>query len=564
MSPYVKSFSAPPQKAGFVASRRNGKAIFFTLVALLAALCMPVAAQENTTTESPEPPPSEEASPQPEQAPPADTKAMEPATPRRRWISGQIEASVDAISSESEDSIDLDQMLQLNIDPLSNEKLHLRSLFWLREDLESIDEQSPLRDIDDSFSGDVHGNVVNLHLDIDDLWGESILRIGRQRINEGTAYNRLDGIFFKKELTRWQWYVYAGWQASLYDHPFDDPALGGGAQFQLSPATRLAVDAYWIDEDRLHHPDAYRWRIANWFYRDYPREVERDIHDSSIALSIWQKVTENIRFMGRFEWLDAESHRLTLQTTGFIPALDTSFEVRYRQLFETIEDRASDLTSYYRVLGPQRQYKELRIVLHRPLTQRLSLSIEAEFRDADSEEPRDRTSAWNQAYFYVDKSNQDLQHYSATLTAEKLPWNLEASLYGEYWDIDNFDDSWQFGGDITKRWDAWSLTLGAEYVSYDDYTTRYNFWPSFRNELRSAFLALNNSSLSTFYYDNNFTVNLRDVVRVDAGNDIVSVFAEARWKIDSNQDIHASVSIEEDDSEDSPYWRVRAGYTRKF
>lgn len=528
-----------------------------------------------TTQQTPEPAPA--AGGPAEDAPSVDEKDEEPATADdsergeqerpggiRNWASGRFDASFDGIWSDSHESLDLDQTLQLNIDPPEHDRIHLRSLFWLRQDLGSDDVSSPLRDLDDSFDSDFHADIVYLHLDVDDLWGESTLRIGRQRIVDGVAYNRIDGVYFRKEMPRWQWYAFAGWQASLYDHAFDDPAFGGGASFQLTSSTRLAVDAYWVEEDRIHFNEYYRRRLSDWLYRDYPRGLDHSLHDSSIAVTLWQSLTDNIRFMGRFEWLDTDGQRLTLQTTGYIPALDLTFEVRYRRLFDELEDRASDLTSYYRILGPQQEYQELRIVLHRPLTERLALSLEGEFRDTDNHYPGPDSSYWDRAYDFADKSNQDFKHYTATLSADKLPWGLEAMLFTEYWDIEDFDDTWQIGGEVTKKWDEFSLTLGAEYSSYDDYYTRYNFWPGWQNQLRRALFSTNTSSLSTFYYNNNFTVNLRDVVPVNAGEDIYSIFAEARWAFTKNQELRANVTFEEDDSDESPYWRVRAGYTLKF
>ena len=59
-------------------------------------------------------------------------------------------------------------------------------------------------------------------------------------------------------------------------------------------------------------------------------------------------------------------------------------------------------------------------------------------------------------------------------------------------------------------------------------------------------------------------VNLRDVIPVNAGEDIYSIFAEARWAFTKHQEVRDNVTFEEDDSDESPYWRVRAGYTLKF
>lgn len=541
--------------------RINRSIVFAALLGCVGGLC--ACADEPPKAASPESAqPAETA-----QAEPAEqTVSEQPAAPKK-WISGEFDAGFDGIWSRHDRDIDLDQTLKLNLEIPGYDKLHVRSMFLLDEDFDSDNARNnPLRDLDDNHRSDVSGDVLYLHLDIDDVWGDSLLRIGRQRIPDGPSYARIDGVYFKKNMGAWDWYVFGGWQASLYDQPFGDPAVGGGVAWQVSSNTRVALDAYWLDEDREHYTHYYRPRLTDLLYRDYPRGLENDLDDSMVSLTIWQAITQNLRVMARLDLHDGSHTELTLQATGYIPACLLSYELTYHGLFGDLEDRASSLTSYYRILGPENSYDDFLLVLHRPITKKITLSLEGEIRNVDAGYPRWGWSYWDQDYDYPVKTNQDFNRFAAILSANDLVWGLDGNISFEYWDIDDFGDSWNVSSEISKAWEAFELSLGVEYRHYETMDTVYNIWPYARNQFRKALASLggNNSPLNTFYYDSNFTVRLRDVKPVNYSDDIVAVSLEGKWKYTKNQSLSLGVTYEDDDTDDSPYWRVRAGYTLEF
>ncbi len=498
-----------------------------------------------------------------------EESAAEGAAKPTKWISGEFSADVDAIWSDGNQETDLNQTLKLNLEIPGYEKLHVRSMFLLREDIDSDnDRDNYLRDLDDNEGSDISGDVLYLHLDIDDLWGDSVMRIGRQRIQEGPSYARIDGLYFKKNMGAWDWYAFAGWQASLYDQSFDDPAAGGGASWQISANTRVALDAYWLDEDRIHYTHYYRPRLSDLLYNDYPRGLDNDVEDAVVSLSVWQAITQNLRLMARLDIHDGDETELILQATGYIPAWLLSYELTYRGLYSDHQDRASSLTSYYRILGPESSYDDFLLVLHRPLTKKITLSLEGEIRSVDNDFPRWGWNYWNQAFEYPDKSNQDFNRYAVILAADDLVWGLDGNINFEYWDIDEFEDSWNVGGEISKSWQEFTLTFGVDYRHYETLDTDYNIWPYARNQFRRALASLdpnsNTSPLSSFYYDSNFTVRLRDVKPVEYSDNILAVMLEGKWQFAENQSLSLGVTYEDDDTGESPYWRLQAGYRIAF
>ncbi len=515
-----------------------------------AYLCVPASAAEGDDTAN---------------AAASDKPAAPEQTEKDRWYYGRFEAGFDGRWSDDESDIDLDQSLRLNVDPPGQKNMHVRSLFWLREDVDSDnDRYNTLRDLDDNYDSDVDARVVYLYLDIDDLWGDSTLRIGRQRVMEGPSFNRFDGVYFKQRHARWDWYVFGGWQASLYGDDFDDPVAGGGVSSQLSTQTRVAVDVYWERDDRDHYNTYIRPRLSNLLYRDFPRDVEADRDDTRISLSVWQVVNANLTLFGRLDLFDEDGDELTLQATGQIPTWKLSYQATYRRLMSTVKDRSSDLTAYYRILGPQSAYDDFQLVLHRPLSEKIGLTLEGQLHRVDDHYPDPWLRAYDHDYDYADRANRDFNRFAAILSIDDLIWGLSTSTTVQVWDVDGRDASWSVGSEVTKKWDDLSLTLGADYERWESEYTTYDFFPNWKNNIRRAFASLGSGSTSTAYFGSNFTVRLRDVKPIETNEDIYSIYSKLRWAFAENQDVSLALSYEHDDSDDSPYWRVRAGYTLEF
>ena len=498
-------------------------------------------------------PAAEEAQPAVE-APVAETPATqetapvaEPATPEksgRDWISGSFDAYTDAIWSDNDSDINLNQTLRLKIDPPQTPRLHLRGLLWMHEDLDS-DESSTnvLRDINDASGSDVRARLLNLYADIDDLWGDSTLRIGRQRIEKGSVFNRIDGLSFTQRVGRWEWYLFAGARATVYDDAHNDLVLGGGVAYRPTARTRLALDAYYGEEHRGGSDEVYLDPIWAIFGYDFPRRVKEDLGDNLFSLSLWQQLTENASLFGRVSLHDGELDEISLQVTGNIPAWELSYELSYRGRFETASDRVNDLTSFYRVVGSYEEYDNFLAALHKVITKRLELSMEAEFHNADND-------SWRTA-------NRDYNRYALILAATPLFEQVAATVALEKWDVSGGDDTWALTGELSRQWKKVEVTLGADYERFEDCLTYYD------NRLGGVDRLLV-TLVQGYYAGYNPVVFLFDEYSITTHEDVYSVYLKTKWAIRDNQDVTMNVSYETDEGPDTPYWRVQAGYTVRF
>jgi hypothetical protein len=497
----------------------------------------------------------------PQESAPAETQAEPPssagetgepsAEPKesspigKRWIRGSFEAGFDGVWSDDDSNVDLDQTIRLQLDPPAYPNIHIRGALRLQEDLTSDKYyESAIRDYDDTVDSDVRVNLLNLYVDVDDLWGDSVLRIGRQRIAESPLYNRMDGIYFKQRVDAWQWYVFGGARASNYYDSHGDLVLGGGVSVQATPTTRLALDAFYGEEERDDDDVVRPWPVYEWFGLDYPRRIEDDIDDNYVSLSVWQWFPPNATLFGRFSLQNGEPNDLTLSLTGQYEPWDVAYEATYYGQLQENEDLVNDLTAYYRILGAYEKYDDVLLAVHKPITKILTLSLEAEFHESHAS--GDET--W---------SNRDFQRYAIILDADELVPTVDASIALERWDVDEGEGTWAVTGEVSKTWERVKLTLGADYERYEDRVVKYNPWALVFDNVRQA-VAPNGWPIY------NPIVFVFDDYAVETHENIYSVFGKVSYDLTEAQELALKITYEEDDGPDSPYWRVQAGYTINF
>lgn len=500
--------------------------------------------------------PAEAAQPAPEAAPaeaaePAqDEAAAAPEEPAaagktgRDWISGSFDANVDALWSDEDTDVNLNQTLRLKIDPPQTPRLHLRGLLWMHEDIDSDEPStSVLRDINDASGSDVRARVLNLYADVDDVWGDSTLRIGRQRIEKGAVFNRIDGLSFTQRVGRWEWYLFGGARATIYDDAHNDLMLGGGVSFRPTAMTRIALDAYYGEEHRGSGDEVYLDPIWAIFGYQFPRRVKQDLGDNLISLSLWQQLTNNASLFGRASLHDGELDEIALQVSGNLPDWELSYEFAYKGRFEAAADRVNDLTAFYRIVGSYEEYDNFLIALHKAITKRLELSLEAEFHNADNDSSR--------------TANRDFNRYAAILTVNPLVAEIVATVALEKWDVSGGDDTWTLTGEFSREWKNVEVTLGADYERFEDRLTYYDNRLGFADRLLVNFV-------QGYFAGYNPVVFLFDEYSITTHEDVYSVYVKTKWAVRDNQDVTLGVSYETDEGPDSPYWRVQAGYTVRF
>jgi len=459
-----------------------------------------------------------------------------------KWVGGSIEAGVDYERSSEDSDIHLDQVLQLDVAKPGQEKLKLRGSLWMSEDLDGDeDENSALRGIDDSYDASVRARLLYLYLESNGLWGDSTLRFGRQRILESPAYNRVDGLYFKKRYERWDWYVFGGARASIYDDAHEDLAFGGGLSLRASAKTRVALDLFY-GEDR-HGDTPRRSLVGTLLGYDYPRDLDRDVDSTVVALSVSHQLTPRHALFGRYTLYDGESDELMLSATGAFSARDLVYNVTYRRRLEVIEDRANDVTGYYRVLGSYGEYDDLQGTLHIPLNDLFTLSLEAQLHLSDDDDEL--------------TGNRDYQRYATILSAEDLKPGLDASVALEYWDVDEGEGSFAVTGEVSKEWEKLAVRVGVDFERFED-RIRYYRTGLARAERLATFLI---PGLIPGYRP---FIPAIDLAVLETHENVYAAFVRMEYDLNDSSDIWAKLSYEEDDGPDSPYWRVRAAYQLRF
>lgn len=504
----------------------------------------PADAEASDTSEAEE---AEMAAEDPESAPMDDseavTKGAAASAKPNVWYKGRFNAEIDARSAGGDTDIDLSQTLSLDITPPKYPKLRIRGLLWLNEDLDSDHDNSALADLDDAYDASVRGKLLHLYVELDDVWGDSTLRIGRQRILESPAFNRVDGIFFKKNYGKWDWYAFGGARASVYDDAHDDLVLGGGVSAWVTPETRIALDGFYGEEDRSSGNEVYRFPWHDWFGYGFPRRVKTETDSRQIALTVMHYLTPRHSLFGRYTLHDGDSDELQLTATGVFSKQEVVYNVSYRRRLDLLEDRANDVTGFYRVLGVWDEYDDLLATVHVPLTDKLTIGVEGQIHESHGD---NRNNA-----------NRDYWRAALVVGVDELAPNLDLTAALEYWDVGEGEGVWAVTGEIVRSWERWKLTLGADYERYEDRVVEYRpeyFWT---HQALAVFVP-------GYFFGALPWYRLLDIDVVETHENIYTLYGKVDYKLRDNQDIWMRVTFEEDDGPDSPYWRVQAGYTIRF
>jgi hypothetical protein len=462
----------------------------------------------------------------------------------RDWIQGELDLRLDFEGEDGESDFELEQFFRFEIDPPKHERLKIRGSLWTIEDIDGREPgTSTLRGIDDSFGSALQARLLYLYLEVDDVWGDSTLRVGRQRIRESVAYNRLDGVYFKQRRTRWEWYAFGGARASLYESAHDEVVAGAGISFRPLKKTRVSIDYYYGEDDQRGSETVTRRTLAQSLGRPFIRGVRRHIDSQSLAITVRQQLTLRHQLYGRYVLHDNDSDEFRLSATGVFSFHDITYDVTYLRRLNVLRDRTNDVTGFYRVLGAQDEFDDIQATLSIPIKERFALSFEGQLHNSEND------SALT--------ANRDFQRYALVFSAEELWSDIELMAAVERWNVDSGEGRWAVTGEVAKEWSRVKGSLGVDYERYEDRLTRYSgahegafntlsrLFPLLRPLLRPLVIA-------------------SDVNVVDLHENIYSLYGRVRYTIDERRELGVEVRLEDDDSSDSPYWRFQANYRIRF
>lgn len=471
----------------------------------------------------------------------AEVKEPEPKYP---WLSGTFESNLWLERTDRDGNILLDQILRLNIDPPQKERFHLRTGIWAIEDIDGHeDTTSTLAGLHNTYEASVQVRLLHLYAEWDDVWGESTLRVGRQRVLENPVYPRIDGLYFSRHEPRWDWYVFGGARASLYESSYDDATLGGGVTWHATARTRLSIDAFYGEEDRRRGEEVYRGPIVNFLRLPFPRRVRREIDSRMFAATINHQWRPSHYAFGRYTVYDGESDEFLLTATGVFIESEIAYDVTFRRRENTLGDRVNELTGFFRVIGEQNEFNEVFATVHLPLFEKWTTSLDAQFRQTESDDP--------------ETANRDFQRYAVTFSGENVWRGIDPSLNLEYWDVSGGESSFAVTGDLTKAWGDWEATVGADFARWEDRIVEYRplAYAGTRAVGRGLPFVRRFASLIAGFFDTEV---------VETHENIYSVFGEVDYAIDDAQSVRGRIVWEEDDGPDSPYWSARLTYRVRF
>lgn len=430
-----------------------------------------------------------------------DAQESDPEPSWKEWFAGELQLGLDAARSSRDGDITLDQVLRLKIDPPKHERFHIRTTLWTIEDLDGReDPTSTLRRLNDASGSSVQARLLSLYLEVDDVGGDSTLRLGRQRITDGVVYNRIDGAYYKLRGARWEGYAFGGARASVYEDAHEDLATGAGLSVRLPTKTRVGVDFFYGADERR-------------------RLGSSDLETSITSVSLYQALTSRHSIFGRATWNATDIDELRFSVQGFFTESEIVYTLSYYNRLSTLTERATDVSDFYRVLGEFNQFQDVHALVDIPITKRFGLGLEAQVHDAENAS--------------LQSGNRDFQRYGMSLDFYDLRGHYDTSLILDYWNADFGEGQWTVTGEVSREWERTKTTLGIDYDRFEDRVT-------------------------------NFDPTLQSVLFVETHENIYSFYVKVEHEINERHRVRVRALFEDDDGPDSPYWRLRAEYTLSF
>ncbi|MFP6583622.1 MAG: hypothetical protein VCD00_13865 [Candidatus Hydrogenedentota bacterium] len=425
----------------------------------------------------------------------------EPVPPETRWLSGELELGLDAIRSKSEGDLELDQVLRLRADPAKHDNLHFRSTIWTTQDLDGRESStSAFRGLNDTSDTFVNTRVLSLYMEYEGEHDDVRLRLGRQRISGGVAYNRIDGAYFRMRHNKWEYYAFLGARASVYENSHEDISSGAGAAWRPLPRTRVALDLFYGDDDR----------------RNYDAD---DVSAALTSVSVRHSLNPYHNVFGRAIWYEEDLDEFKVMAQGVFREDAFLYTVAYRKRVSTLAERPTDFPQFYHVVGELNGYEDVQAIVGFPIGEHVELGFEAQVHDASDD--------------MLNTGNRDFQRYGISLDITDIAKHYGLRVIAELWDASDAESEKTISGEVSRRWERTKASMGVDYDRFQDRIIQYDL------QDQDSFFIQSASDIYTFYLRVKHDINEQHSVRIRG-------------------------SVEDDDTDEAPYWRLRSVYTYRF
>lgn len=235
----------------------------------------------------------------------------------------------------------------------------------------------------ETYDHNVHGKLYGLYAEFHSRWGFEKIRVGRQYSYETRGLS-FDGITLKSgQKGRYRFTVFGGKPVHYYESSRSgDWLFGGSLSYGPSRRTRLRLE---------------------YLYAKDNSEFLRNSSNHSIALSLWQEVTEWWDLYARVSFLDSPLNDFDIRSSWRL-SFDVDLTARYYRQVRELEfhDYALELDPLSRTLSTLRKYETFEVSAFRAFGEDVSGEVGLRVRNSDDEDDFNEDSTGYFVNVYVD------------------------------------------------------------------------------------------------------------------------------------------------------------------
>ncbi len=363
----------------------------------------------------------------------------------------------------SSDDRDQDLYAYLTLDYADAAKDRVTAHLFLRATKDLDGDSSPegyysLDGITGSYDGSLNARLYEAHVDVHRVGSLSVLRGGRQFLQDAPVQLHFDGIRVEtqvyKEFHQFKSGAYAGVPVHLYESsPAGDSLVGLFAELRPWTGSRFRLD----------------------LLRTADEVGDEDFSETLVGIGAWQAFASGLRTSAEFTLLEGNSHDLRLRANYYDKGLDLRVDVSYTQLFHTQERLSVENDFYFLALMSYAPYGQTRVLVSKGFGEHLVLQATLDAReliDPDDDAP----------------NNREFRHVTLGPVVtdwpnEKMSW----SLFLDVWEVPGSDagDIVTATFDLSRKFsDGIKGSLG---TSFAEYTYDY-FSATEREKVRTVYL----------------------------------------------------------------------------
>lgn len=416
-----------------------------------------------------DPPPDPTAPPQDpasarEAAPPSGQDPIPAAVPPEsaRWIRGRLTTRYWLRASDEEVDQDLFGILSLDVGDEERHAVTGHVMGRVTWDLDGYDRD--FASINDVYGDRVDGLLYDAWVDFHRVDGFSLVRLGRQPVQETPVIAWFDGLHATTDTigeVALQFGAYAGSSVHLYEASKTGD-LTAGAYVQARPWTGGRVRF-----DYMHLED---------------RALLRSHEDDLYGLGVWQSIGQSLQLEGTYSRIAGEDRDVRGRATWRAIEHDLLLSATYYGLLQTQGSLVLEADPFFNALNELRPFNQWSLLLSKRFFERFQVELAADLRRV-----RDQSD--------IGVYNRDYDRWYATGTwGDVLAKGLSLGGTLDLWDSNGGELVRSWGADVQYALPRGSIALGTYYslFKFDLFTATERdhvrtWFVRWRHDVSSAF-----------------------------------------------------------------------------